>query len=58
MDQEISIEKIIDSVVREVIQALQKEGVNVVLSQRDSKGSDLAGKNQNSSFRNKRKTLI
>ena len=50
MSQEISLEKIIDTVVREVIQALQKEGVKVVLPQRDPRGNDLAGKNQDTSL--------
>ncbi len=57
MSQEISLEKIIDSVVREVIQALQKEGVKVIFPQNNPKGSNLAGKNQDTSFRKKTENI-
>lgn len=53
MNQEISLEKLVDLVVREVIQKLQKEGVQIVLPQRNSNGSDPNRKNQGLPFRNK-----
>ncbi|MBN2029281.1 hypothetical protein JW824_03455 [bacterium] len=57
MSQEISLEKIVDSVVREVIKALQKEGVKVVLTPRNPTDSDPAGKNQNYPLRNKTENM-
>ena len=57
MNQEIPLEKIVDSVVREVIRELHKKGVKVVMPKYHSQNRQLSKKEGIHSYRNKTETI-